>query len=288
VDRLKSLKDRIENCQAEPILIVKSYGRDVVFKTSGIYASQKSQMRNHKRGKIQHFSYDSRRRAMLAIRNICPQMKVEAGLTYPKEYISDGETVKKHFEALREWFRRRRVEMVWVLEFQKRGAPHYHLLLSMPIPKKELAAAWYKIVGSHDPKHLKHGVHVSWIRSTEKMANYMSKYLTKDEQKHVPDAYINVGRFWGYSRKLLKTSLYVFRGYGQHPFRKLQARLRIARRWYAAKMRQVAEKKKEQGKKYFKWKWKGKGFVAWDYDKFLNSFRGIYEWRKSIFGLHPV
>lgn len=89
------------------------------------------------------------------------------------------------------------------MEFQKRGAPHFHGIISKEVKEEELKKEWYKIVNSNDPKHLVHGAHISAIRSTDGYAHYLTSYLTKEEQKFVPPEFQDVGRFWGYSRSLL-------------------------------------------------------------------------------------
>ena len=105
---------------------------------------------------------------------------------------------------MRQWFRDRGIESFWFLEFQKRGAPHFHGVITKGIDENELKREWYKIVGSHDPKHLKHGAHIQPIRSVDGFAHYLTNYLTKEEQKFVPFEFRDVGRFWGYSRSLLE------------------------------------------------------------------------------------
>lgn len=65
-------------------------------------------------------------------------------LTYPSDWETvapDGETVKKHLKELRARFRRAwdaDLMAVWKLEFQRRGAPHFHLLM---VPPKGRASA---------------------------------------------------------------------------------------------------------------------------------------------------
>lgn len=60
-------------------------------------------------------------------------------LTYPGDWESvapDGETVKMHLQAFFKRYERAWSEKwtgIWKLEFQRRGAPHFHLL--MPIPE---------------------------------------------------------------------------------------------------------------------------------------------------------
>ena len=52
-------------------------------------------------------------------------------LTYPQHYPMDGSIVKTDVGAVVQKIRRREWEYLWFLEFQKRGAPHLHVLLSV-------------------------------------------------------------------------------------------------------------------------------------------------------------
>ena len=96
---------------------------------------------------------------------------------------------------------------LWFLEFQKRGAPHAHLMLfdcniSEPVRRalrSWVARAWSDIVGNPSKKELaKHrnaGTQVAKMRC--KHFGYAKKYASKLEQKEVPDGFRRVGRFWG-------------------------------------------------------------------------------------------
>ncbi len=49
-------------------------------------------------------------------------------LTYPRFYPLDGLIVKRDVAAIAQTLRRADIEYLWFLEFQKRGAPHVHVL----------------------------------------------------------------------------------------------------------------------------------------------------------------
>lgn len=59
-------------------------------------------------------------------------------LTYPGDWLTvapDGRSVKRHLDALRLRYRRawgEPITALWKLEFQRRGAPHFHLLMVPP------------------------------------------------------------------------------------------------------------------------------------------------------------
>jgi hypothetical protein len=133
---------------------------------------------------------------------------------------------------MRQWFRDRGIESFWFLEFQKRGAPHFHGIISKEVGDEELRKEWFKIVNSNDAKHLIHGAHISPIRSTDGYAHYLTSYLTKEEQKIVPPEFQDVGRFWGYSLSLLEPNIIKIIIGTQSELRAFRAKhIRPLRRW---------------------------------------------------------
>jgi hypothetical protein len=94
---------------------------------------------------------------------------------------------------------------VWVLEFQERGAPHFHLLVDIGkdegLTKEWVATTWARIA-SADPRA---GTRVDSIYANEAIA-YLLDYLSKakQHQKTVPGFFSNVGRLWGASRDVGK------------------------------------------------------------------------------------
>jgi len=124
-------------------------------------------------------------------------LRVLLTLTYPGEFPTDGRLVKSHWANMRRWLAHRGVAGAWFMEFQERGAPHYHVFLTGEVPKEEVAAAWYRIVGSGDERHLRAGTRIEALRELHAAGAYAAKYLKKQEQKEVPECFQNVGRFWG-------------------------------------------------------------------------------------------
>jgi hypothetical protein len=123
-------------------------------------------------------------------------------LTYPGDFPTDGRRVKRHWHNFRTWLVRGGKERpsrkgAWFLEFQGRGAPHFHIFLDGPVDKKEVARKWYDLVASGDERHLRAGTRIETLREGHAAAAYASKYASKAEQKEVPDGFSEVGRFWG-------------------------------------------------------------------------------------------
>ena len=122
------------------------------------------------------------------------------------------------------------------MEFQERGACHFHIIVDKPIDESELKRIWYEIVNSGDSRHLKHGAHISPIRKPEAFKKYLSAYLTKQEQKRIPGFYKDAGRFWGYTRSLISVDIRIIVG-TKEDIRIFRRNFRIFRRWQQARYR---------------------------------------------------
>lgn len=174
-----------------------------------------------KRGKVQSFSRASRKRLL----EKCARQDLQAAiakhpvifitLTYPKNF-PDAPTAKKHLFSL---FKRLLrlfpgCSGFWRLEFQSRGAPHFHLILfNLPFLSREsLKTMWGEIIGTEywdysqevpEPPR----VDIRAVQNARKAMYYVSKYTAKSDNAAggevglFNDAYLTanpaVGRFWG-------------------------------------------------------------------------------------------
>jgi len=158
-----------------------------------------------KRGKVAGFSAKSRNRLMRTlgeVRRDCLPMFVT--LTFPAQYPTI-ERAKRDLDTLIKRLARKfpAVAGVWKLEPQKRGAPHFHLLV-WGADYLELLSfvpeAWCEIVGSGDPNHLAwhkgelgNSPCVQQIESQRGVFWYASKYMSKE----VGTMFSDWGRWWG-------------------------------------------------------------------------------------------
>ena len=273
IDNWKSMKRDHYN-----VLTVKIFDKD--FEASDYVRKVFDTKHNKKkRGQVKRLSFGSVRRLKFVLRNIIHEMNYEVGLTYPNEFPNDGLAVKDHLHKLRMRLAYRGYKSIWVLEFQGRGAPHFHMLLDKEIELEKLLKMWYAIVGSGDTKHLRHGAHVNKIRTKEGMRHYFASYLTKQDQKTVPEAYHNVGRFWGYTLSLLSCTIKKYYG-NEDDIRELKGQLRPMRKWYAAQKRRWTNQKSTVAKKFQKnphLNHRGSKIKVVNSDKFINELkqRGI-------------
>ncbi len=173
------------------------------------------------RGVVAEFSPGARVRMCSYLRECLANYTTMVTLTYPGFYPTNGKAVKEHLrrflqEVRREYCRELKAvgavgaeqitaehSSFWFLEFQSRGAPHFHIFTTWSPSKEWVSKRWYEIVGSEDDRHLRAGTRVELLHSGKAgTVAYASKYAVKMEQKTVPEGYENVGRFWGvYGRR---------------------------------------------------------------------------------------
>lgn len=177
-------------------------------------AGEVARLKPGKRNQIEGFSAGSRKRLLEKAGRLEPKDCSFLTLTYPEKYPPTRIT-KKHLNHFLIRLERAfpLLAVLWRLEFQKRGAPHYHLMLyNVPyIPKEKIQAMWGKIIGFKYPF-----TRIERCRSHKKMMNYVSKYIAKkeDAEGHEEagsagfnnETYLNKekntpGRFWGIRRE---------------------------------------------------------------------------------------
>jgi hypothetical protein len=179
------------------------------------------------RGMVYGFSWESRRRLLKAIAAIPWAVLGEkwfVTLTYPALFPADGPTCKAHLKAFRKRLVRRygkQMALVWKMEFQKRGAVHFHLLMQKPsglfldgVGRKDslqqfqawcseawasIVAPWHVAAGGSEQdrdNHLLAGTSVQ--ESSSDCGRYFAYVLKEKEvQNSVPDGFEDPGRFWG-------------------------------------------------------------------------------------------
>lgn len=200
---------------------VEVYESTVVVKRHGI-----SHEHEHKRGEVTELSASSLARLAFIAFNTEAHFPSMMTLTYPDEFTNEGDDVKQDLKAFLEWFRRNYPgeKYLWWLEFQRRGAPHFHILTTVDLSQQGeltsirrsdgtywqtnwdsfqmLEQAWGKLGGGF----------TAWevINDADGGKKYAAKYATKAYQKAVPEDYRNVGRFWGHSRDGVKPEVKAF------------------------------------------------------------------------------
>jgi hypothetical protein len=129
------------------------------------------------RGAIYTFSRASRKRLL----ELCARFEAKLKalfLTFTyRQNMQDHVAAKRHLDLLLRWLKRKHSEsaILWRMEYQERGAIHFHLLVfdKSFIPASDLTQYWQKITGDDSYPD------VELVRSRRKAIAYVSKYLGK-------------------------------------------------------------------------------------------------------------
>jgi len=170
---------------------------------------------------VHGFSEDSHRRCMRLL------MAVDWGgvpahfvtLTYHREQPGGWEAWKRDLRTWRKRLERRwgdrLLALWWRLEFQRRGSPHFHLVVwwrGCPPNRKALqewvSESWNAVAEPGDEAHLAAGTNVTRVRNTRgepvaRLIAYLAKYVGKLQPYRAVDRetgeLLQTGRAWGYS-----------------------------------------------------------------------------------------
>lgn len=133
-----------------------------------------------RRGRITVFSKKSRTRLLRVGAKLSGDVfGLFLTFTY-RANMQDVKVAKSHLEKVCLWITRKygKRGMLWRMEFQQRGAIHFHVLVLNRafIPAKELTAYWQKMTGDDSQPDIKK------LRSRRGVVAYMSKYIAKVTQ----------------------------------------------------------------------------------------------------------
>jgi hypothetical protein len=162
------------------------------------------------RGSIVEFSNSSGCRMRRYLRECTTEYTQMVTLTYPEKFPASGATCKEHLrrflQEMQREYNRTKASMgradghsaFWFMEFQERGAPHFHIFTNWSPNKAWVSYRWFDIVQSGDEKHLLAGTRTEFLRAGRRgTISYASKYAAKLAQKRVPIGFENIGRWWG-------------------------------------------------------------------------------------------
>lgn len=155
-----------------------------------------------RRGKITSFSRKSRLRLLefLARTGDSKLPRVFLTLTYPSN-MTDTVLGKRHLQTFLKRVKRKypQASAIWRMEFQKRGAVHFHLLFfRLPYwEAQDIRRSWGECIGEPNPR-----IQIKTCRSRRESTYYVAKYMAKVASaasvslSNLP--YLTAGRQWGY------------------------------------------------------------------------------------------
>lgn len=181
-----------------------------------------------RRGSITGISQASRRRMLRTLLRLDYNLTCAdwVTLTYHREWGRGPEVWHAHLDR---WIQQLQADYssfgpsaFWVLEFQKRGAPHFHPLVIWRRSPAEhqfrswTLRTWHEIAEPTSEEHSRAGTRVDRIRSGDRQGArrilfYLVKYSSKQAQKRALDPETGelcpTGRMWGKTRDLPQTEL---------------------------------------------------------------------------------
>lgn len=142
---------------------------------------------------------------------------LDYGDEYKKKWGADKKRSKKELQGFLQNLRNRGIKYLWVLEWQKRHMPHYHVWMDTVFDDcslwddngmnswRPLMINWLNITGQEKDKKARDHVLFQWQYTNWTMdvrANYVMKYAAKSEQKMLPENIKKFGRWSGWSQGL--------------------------------------------------------------------------------------
>lgn len=165
-----------------------------------------------KKGDIKGFSKNSCLRLLKKINKVDyrnREMPFFVTLTYPSKYPEDRVEYKSDIDTMLKRTKREfgDFEYLWRLEAQRRGAPHYHVIIffdrdvKLEYLRHWVSKNWFEVAQRKwdvkDEKHLRAGTNCQLVKNYRQLMAYVSKYMGKVEVNELH----NPGRFWASSRK---------------------------------------------------------------------------------------
>jgi hypothetical protein len=177
---------------------------------------------------------------------------MEEGETEGARNLRIARAAKRDLNRFLSCLRRELGRYVWVMEFQRRGVVHFHLLAEREVSADRVALAWCRATGQlGDTAAMRHSAKVDEVRDQMAARKYVGRYLGKVDQKNLPPGVEQAGRWWGTSRGMravvLDSVLTCEAGTAATHVAGVRT-VRVLRRWLS----------RELG-----WKFRGGWFVSW-------------------------
>ena len=192
--------------------LITVYPHCIVYLPKRRYKSFKSS-RVPKRGPISDFTRRSRFRLFTTLAKIDDNPKFQpifVTLTYHYGHINAPQSTKSQLHNFLVQLRNYDpgVQFIWRIELQKRGAPHYHMIIfpsslcvsaGTPSYQLEISRIWHSIADPKSRRHKDFGCKIKVITSYRMACAYVSKYVAKVGNDNTED---HQGKHWANSMNL--------------------------------------------------------------------------------------
>lgn len=173
-------------------------------------SSRPPERRDWKRGTVQTFSARSRSRMLQALAQSdlrgYEQRAHFLTFTYHDTWGGTGRNWKRDLDKIDKRLYRQYPDAwwIWKLEFQQRGAPHFHCLMFGPrnVRQNWVRTQWQEVIGTSGYYAWRYGAEVDGLKSWKQVGHYCSKYCAKVDESIQPGP---PGRFWGIKRRENRT-----------------------------------------------------------------------------------
>lgn len=193
---------------------ISIYSNMVTLKISG---KQPPHLKNIKRGSIIPEFIGKKRKRMIDAVN-CWRVPMKGVmwicLTYPDEFPQSWKEWKQDLKIYKEHLQRKypQAQGFWKLELQRRGAPHYHIVVSLGETVNLLEfrewhdELWANIAHYNDQYCGMYAIKAKYLTTVREVLNYAAKYQTKEsyapvdengEVQTVEQLGDTIGRLWG-------------------------------------------------------------------------------------------
>ena len=199
----RAIEDRrvlLSSCHIPPRYAAEwsERGAYLAVKAHGV---RQAKVQSWRRGTVRSFSFRSRTR-LLRLLAQCDRQQTSQSLfvtlTYPRSFPTASSTYKRHLEMFAKRLLRRfpRASAIWKLEFQSRGAPHYHLIILGVnyMAHQWVNRQWSEIISGEKSAGKKARTEVRRVEHYRRTISYAAKYVAKVQGTESAE---HPGRYWG-------------------------------------------------------------------------------------------
>jgi len=240
-------------------MVLEKYKRGIVCKLK--YDQKQVNQSEEKRGNISFFTKKSKNRLGWVYANGVWLSMIT--LTYHTDF-PDFKESKQNLHSTLIKIRRMGLKYLWVVEWQGRGFPHYHIWMNRELDNVEIRSivkTWLNVTQKYnntsDSRKFHNHEKIYTVWNVDLNINYAVKYAEKQQQKFLPVGVRGFGRWWGCSTNTVvpvEVKEWNFENLTEYEYKQLKDFRRNTKRaiqhWSKRKKRNVFDKKVNTSFKY--------------------------------------